>query len=181
MACNVDVTLPTPRGLQPGNGSLVQLLVTATGVQPVVAGKPERPLHAEAMERTGATRPLVVGDRLDTDIEGAVRGGADSLLVLTGVSGPADLVVAPPSQRPSYLSADLHGLNATHPAVTEAQESSFSCGGWTARLAGDGKQLELTGDGQPIDGLRALCAAAWSVPDGAARPDASAALKSLGL
>ena len=66
----------------------------------MVAGKPELPLHAEAMDRTGAKRPLVVGDRLDTDIEGAVRAGADSLLVLTGVSGPADAVLAPPRPPP---------------------------------------------------------------------------------
>ena len=76
------------------------MLVAATGQQPEVAGKPARPLHAEAVQRTGATRPLVVGDRLDTDIEGGVRAGADSLLVLTGVSRPADAVLAPPPRRP---------------------------------------------------------------------------------
>ena len=85
VASNADVTLPTARGPQPGNGSLVQVIVTATGAQPVVAGKPEPPLHAESVERVGAKRPLVVGDRLDTDIEGAVRVGADSMLVFTGV------------------------------------------------------------------------------------------------
>ena len=112
VASNTDATLPTPRGLQPGNGSLVQVLVTATGVRPIVAGKPEPPLHAEAMARTGAKRPLVVGDRLDTDIEGAVRGGADSLLVLTGVTSPLDLVLAPPGRRPTYVAADLRALFA---------------------------------------------------------------------
>ena len=95
VAANADVTLPTARGAEMGNGSLVQAIVTATGCQPLVAGKPETPLHAEAVDRTGAKRPLVVGDRLDTDIEGAVRAGADSLLVLTGVSSPADVVLAP--------------------------------------------------------------------------------------
>lgn len=110
VATNRDATLPTPRGLQPGNGSLVQMLVTATGAEPVVAGKPQPPLHAEAMARTGAKRPLVVGDRLDTDIEGAVRGGADSLLVLTGVSGPLDLLLAPPGRRPTYVAPDLGAL-----------------------------------------------------------------------
>jgi len=162
VASNTDATLPTARGLAPGNGSLVQVIVTATGQQPVVAGKPQRPLHAEAVARTGAKRPLVVGDRLDTDIEGAVNGGADSLLVLTGVSKPADVVLAAPRQRPTYLAADLSGLLEPHPDVS-AQDGGFRCGGWGARADADSGQLELSGDGVPIDGLRALCAAAWSV------------------
>jgi glycerol 3-phosphatase-2 len=171
VAANVDATLPTSRGLQPGNGSLVQVIVTSTGQEPVVAGKPEPPLHSEAVARSGARRPLVVGDRLDTDIEGAVRVGADSMLVLTGVTRAADAVLAPRHRRPAYLAPDLSGLLEPHPAVTAA-DGSFHCGGWTARrvpaagappgsdgLAG---RLEITGAGAPIDGLRALCAAAWT-------------------
>ncbi len=180
VASNADATLPTARGIQPGNGSLIQVIVTATGQKPVVAGKPEPPLHAEAVARTGAKRPLVVGDRLDTDIEGAVRVGADSMLVLTGVTQPADAVLAPPHRRPTYLAHDLAGLLEPHPAVTAA-EGGFGCGGWTARVtAGAGSpdsraaagglpdsggppgRLEIAGAGTPIDGLRALCAAAWS-------------------
>ena len=92
VASNADATLPTPRGRHPGNGSMVQVIANATGVRPLVAGKPEPPMHAESVQRTGARRPLVVGDRLDTDIEGACRVGADSLLVLTGVSKPADVL-----------------------------------------------------------------------------------------
>ena len=84
------------------------------------------------MARTGARRPLVVGDRLDTDIEGAVRVGADSLLVLTGVTRPADAVLAPPQQRPTYLAPDLAGLLEPHPAVT-GPGTGFRCGGWRAR------------------------------------------------
>jgi glycerol-1-phosphatase len=178
VASNADATLPTPRGPQPGNGSLVQVLVHATGQEPIVAGKPEPPLHAESVQRVGAKRPLVVGDRLDTDIEGAVRGGADSLLVLTGVSKPADVLLAAPKRRPSYLAADLSGLNASHPEITTdragfdgpgadggvSSASAFSCGGWTAaRAAGDGDRwLTVSGSGAWMDGLRALCAAAWS-------------------
>jgi len=192
VASNADATLPTPRGPQPGNGSLVQVLVHATGREPIVAGKPEPPLHAESVERVGAKRPLVVGDRLDTDIEGAVRGGADSLLVLTGVSRPADVLLAGPRRRPSYLAADLSGLNSSHPQITtnragfdgaganggESSASAFSCGGWTAvvtgrasaaggraagKAAGDGDGwLTVSGSGAWLDGLRALCAAAWS-------------------
>jgi glycerol-1-phosphatase len=160
VASNADATLPSTRGPQPGNGSLVQLLVTATGQHPVVAGKPEPPLHAESVERVGAKRPLVVGDRLDTDIEGAVRGGADSLLVLTGVSQPADALLAPPERRPTYLAADLSGLNESHSEVTRSGRA-FGCGGWTA-IADDHRRLTISGSGSPLDGLRALCAAAWA-------------------
>jgi len=159
VASNGDLTLPSRRGRQPGNGSLIQVIATATGVQPIVAGKPEPPLHRESVLRTGAKHPLVVGDRLDTDIEGAHRVGADSMLVLTGVTGPAEAVLAPPSQRPTYLAEDLAGLLEPHPDVT-SQDGTHRCGGWTARL--DGDHLELTGGGERIDGLRALCAAAWA-------------------
>jgi glycerol-1-phosphatase len=159
VASNGDTTLPSRRGNQPGNGSLVQVIATATGVGPLIAGKPEPPLHRESVLRTGAKRPLVVGDRLDTDIEGARRAGVDSMLVLTGVTSPAEAVLAPPSQRPTYLAADLAGLLGPHPGVT-SQDGAFDCGGWTARVAGD--RLELTGSGERIDGLRALCAAAWA-------------------
>jgi glycerol 3-phosphatase-2 len=161
VASNADSTLPSARGPQPGNGALVQVVVTATGQQPVVAGKPEPPLHAEAIARTGAKHPLVVGDRLDTDIEGGVRGGADSLLVLTGVTRPAGAVLAAPHERPTYLAADLAGLLEPHPEVSAA-DGAFRCGGWTARLQSGRGEFDLAGDGEPIDGLRALCAAAWS-------------------
>jgi HAD superfamily hydrolase (TIGR01450 family) len=164
VASNADVTLPTPRGRQPGNGALVAVIATATGVQPVVAGKPEPPLHAESVQRTGARRPLVVGDRLDTDIEGACRVGADSLLVLTGVTRPADLLLAPPGQRPAYVAADLTGLLEPHPEVTAA-DGGYTCGGWTAQRTADGQRLKLEGSGDRIDGLRALAAAAWSASE----------------
>ncbi|HXZ63145.1 MAG TPA: HAD-IIA family hydrolase [Streptosporangiaceae bacterium] len=158
---NADPTLPTPRGPQPGNGSLAQVLIHATGRQPVVAGKPEPPLHRESAERVGAKRPLVVGDRLDTDIEGAVRGGADSLLVLTGVTRPPDLLLASPERRPSYIAADLGGLNASHPEVS-ATDRRVRCGGWTAAGGSGEAWLAVSGTGDWIDGLRTLCGAAWS-------------------
>lgn len=161
VASNEDVTLPTPRGRQPGNGALVAVIATATGVRPLVAGKPEPPLHAESVRRTGARRPLVVGDRLDTDIEGACRVGADSLLVLTGVTRPADLLLAPPGQRPTYVAAGLDGLLEPHPEVTAAGDG-YRCRGWTARWAAEDGRLELDGSGDRIDALRALSVAAWS-------------------
>jgi HAD superfamily hydrolase (TIGR01450 family) len=172
VASNGDLTLPSRRGNQPGNGSLTQVIATATGVRPLVAGKPEPPLHHESVLRTGAEHPLVVGDRLDTDIEGAARVGADSLLVLTGVTGPAEAILAPPGQRPTYLAEDLAGLLEPHPAVT-SQDGTYRCGGWAARL--DGDRLELTGDGERMDGLRAACAAAWAAHGVSAESARSAA------
>jgi HAD superfamily hydrolase (TIGR01450 family) len=159
VASNADLTIPGRRGVAPGNGSLIQVVATATGVRPLVAGKPEPPLHRESVLRTGARHPLVVGDRLDTDIEAAHRVGADSLLVLTGVTGPVEAVLAPPSQRPTYLAEDLAGLLEPHPGIEET-DGGYGCGGWTARLGGG--HLELSGQGERIDGLRALCAAAWA-------------------
>jgi glycerol-1-phosphatase len=175
---NADSTLPGPRGIQPGNGSLLQVIAHATGVEPIVAGKPEPPLHRESVIRTGARNPLVVGDRLDTDIEAAHRAGADSLLVLTGVSRPADVVLAPPQRRPAYLAETLDALLRPYPEVA-ARDDGFACGGWTAVRAETG-QLALRGEGTGIDGLRALTAAAWGHPENLTAADADAALAKLG-
>ncbi|MET1071974.1 MAG: HAD-IIA family hydrolase [Umezawaea sp.] len=110
VACNVDVTLPTERGLLPGCGALVAALKAATDREPLVAGKPAAPLLEQAAKSVGAQRPLVVGDRLDTDIAGAVNAGMDSLLVLTGVSTEAEALALPEGQRPTHIAADLSGL-----------------------------------------------------------------------
>ena len=175
VATNADRTLPSVRGPLPGNGSLVAALATALDRQPdEVVGKPAPTLFVRAAQRTHASRPLVVGDRLDTDIEGAVRAGMASLLVLTGVSTPADVLAAPPHHRPTHLAADLSGL-FTVDSGTE---------GWRVRRHEAG--LELAGDGTPIAALRALCAAAWAgdAPPAAVTagsPGALAALRELGL
>jgi HAD superfamily hydrolase (TIGR01450 family) len=110
---NTDRTLPSPRGPLPGNGSLVAALATALDRGPdLVVGKPEPTLYQQIVRARGARRPLVVGDRIDTDVEGANRAGMDSLLVLTGVTTQADLRHAPPRQQPTYVAADLRALFA---------------------------------------------------------------------
>lgn len=178
-ASNTDLTIPSARGIAPGNGAAVEVVRIATGAEPRVAGKPLPPMHRETILRTGAERPLVVGDRLDTDIEGAFNGDVDSLLVLTGVTDGAQLLAAPPQHRPTYIDADLRGLLTGQPEVV-AQDGGFRCGGWTATAGAE--RLELEGDGEALDGLRALSAAAWtSGGDGACALDGGKALARLGL
>jgi HAD superfamily hydrolase (TIGR01450 family) len=179
VATNTDRTLPSPRGPLPGNGSLVAALATALGREPdLVVGKPEPALFVQAAQRSASGRPLVVGDRLDTDIEGAHRAGMDSMLVLTGVSRPADLLAAPETRRPTYLANDLSGLFTV--------DSTGDGAGWRV-TDGGAETLVLAGGGTSVDALRALCAVAWSrssttgprvVPEGQA---AAAALHALGL
>jgi glycerol 3-phosphatase-2 len=178
-ASNTDLTIPSGRGIAPGNGAAVEVVRIATGAEPQVAGKPLPPMHKETIIRTGAKRPLVVGDRLDTDIEGAFNGEVDSLLVLTGVTDGAGLLAAPPRHRPTYVDADLRGLLSGQPDVTE-EGDGLRCGGWTASAGAD--RLELEGDGEALDGLRALCAAAWTAAgDGSCTLDGAKALARLGL
>ena len=169
VAGNRDSTVPSKRGPLPGNGALVAALELATGRSPVVVGKPEPSLHRESVERVGAQRPLVIGDRLDTDILGAVRGGADSLLVLTGVTDLAQLLMAPPGSRPTYVAEDLRGLLAPQPPVALAAGQA-RCGDAFASYAGG--RWAVHGGG--VDRLRALCALAWSgqLPAGALSPAA---------
>ena len=178
LATNLDTTVPSARGPLPGNGSLVGVVRAATGVTPSSTGKPDPAMHRESVLRSGARRPLVVGDRLDTDIEGARRVGCDSLLVLTGVTAAAELLAAGADRRPTYLAAGLDGLLSAHPAPV-ATDGVWTCGGWTATA-----DLVLRGSGEDLDALRALCAAAWAgagtepKPDG---PAAAGALARLGL
>ncbi|MFI5774153.1 HAD hydrolase-like protein [Streptomyces sp. NPDC051658] len=178
-ASNTDLTIPSARGIAPGNGAAVEVVRIATGAEPQVAGKPLPPMHRETVLRTGAERPLVVGDRLDTDIEGAFNGGVDSLLVLTGVTDAAQLVAAVPKHRPTYVDADLRGLLTGQPEVAESGDG-FVCGGWAASVRGG--ELALEGDGDVLDGLRALCGAAWSYAgDGSCGLDAGKAVARLGM
>ncbi len=111
VASNTDATLPTERGLLPGNGSLVSAMRTATDRDPVVAGKPAPGVLHAAAALVGSERPLVIGDRLDTDIEGAVSAGMPALMVLTGVHGPSDLLAAPPGRRATHIAPDLTAVN----------------------------------------------------------------------
>jgi HAD superfamily hydrolase (TIGR01450 family) len=171
VASNLDLTLPTERGLAPGNGSLVAAVRAATGVEPVSAGKPEPTLYHLAAQRRSARRPLVVGDRLDTDLGGARAAGYPGLHVLTGVSTARDAVLADAAHRPSFLGTDLRSLLVAHPAPSE-EAGWWRCGSAGARVV-DGR-LELDGD-RTIDLVRAACAAAWDSADRGRPLDAAGA------
>jgi 4-nitrophenyl phosphatase len=87
-ATNPDKTFPTPRGEIPGAGAWISVIVTATEVEPIYAGKPYPYIIELALERLGIPKEqaLVVGDRLETDIAAGQAVGCPSALVLSGVS-----------------------------------------------------------------------------------------------
>lgn len=111
VATNRDTTLPTDRGVAPGNGALVAAVALATGVQPTAVGKPEPPLYQLAAERLGSGTVLAIGDRLDTDILGAAAAGLDSLWVLTGVDDLESFALSPERPTPTHVGLDLRVLS----------------------------------------------------------------------
>jgi glycerol 3-phosphatase-2 len=167
IASNGDLTIPTDYGLAPGHGVLVKAIADYAGVEPVVAGKPQRPLLDETVRRIGGERPLMVGDRLDTDIEGANVVGVDSLLVMTGVTHLGELVAATPDLRPSFVAADTEGLFEAH-VVPEVSDGTVSLGGWSGRVV-DGR-LAVEGAGGASDFWRVVAVAGWAHLDETGRP-----------
>jgi HAD superfamily hydrolase (TIGR01450 family) len=162
VATNTDPIRPTDRGLVPGNGAAVSAVRLTVDRDPEVAGKPYRPLLDDTVERLGAIRPLFVGDRLDTDIGGAVNAGLHSMLVLSGSHGPRDLLLAPPGQRPTYLGQDLRAL--LRPAVESVPAvGGVRCGRTTAyELNG---ALVVQGDGSLVESAWAAAQVAWAAAD----------------
>jgi len=175
VASNLDLTVPTPNGPAPGNGSLVQVVATAAGRGPdLVAGKPQPQPFRAAAQRYGSERPLVVGDRLDTDIEGGCAAGMPGLAVLTGVCGASDLLLAPAGMRPAFLGRDLGALVEGHPEVQVAPMAGDGavrarCNAAVVDASGAGVgsgRLRIGEPGaDPLDLLRAGCAAAWAWAD----------------
>ncbi len=175
VASNLDPTIPTDRGIAPGNGALVAAVATTTSRRPVSAGKPEPALFEETLRRVGGNRPLVIGDRLDTDVAGANRIGADSLLVLTGVSDLDQLVRAEPRMRPTFVACDLGGLEQVHEQVRTEGEAT-RCGGWSVHVEGGDLRVDDPTGGRPegepaaTSLLRCAVAAAWRHRDAGRKP-----------
>lgn len=168
MTTNVDKTLPSERGLLPGNGSMVAALRAATDAEPQVAGKPGPALLTEALTRGEFYAPLVVGDRLDTDIAAANAAALPSLMVLTGVNSARDAVGAVAEQRPTYIGHDLRALHrdADELAIGPQPQWQISVDGTTLTVAA-AQPEEDDADGLSI--VRAL-AGAVAEADLAGRP-----------
>lgn len=144
VATNLDATLPTARGIAPGNGALIGAVATATGVRPSAAtGKPQPPLYDLSVARLGVAKVdvLAIGDRLDTDILGAANAGLDSLWVLTGVDDLVSFARAPGRPAPTYAARDLRALDRP-PMVASVGNGTVVCG--SMRLLVDWAAGELT-------------------------------------
>lgn len=153
VASNTDLTIPTAYGIGPGHGVLVRMLSDFTDVTPDVAGKPAPPLLEETVRRLDAGSPLMVGDRLDTDIEGGNALEIPTLLVMTGVTDLAALAGAPSPLRPTLLADDLAGLLEEHP---EVRMSGGQCrsGGWVAGVSSGTLRVSRVETGEAQTGAR---------------------------
>lgn len=168
VASNADMTLPTERGIAPGNGSLVRVVSAAVSVDPIVVGKPETPLYelSASVLGTEISRTLAIGDRIDTDIEGANRAGMDALLVMTGVTTLAGLWATPQESRPRFLATDLRALSEPYlEPVVEGSGTAFTgvCGDARARVDATG-EFVIEG-GTENEQIRAATAAIWKCLD----------------
>lgn len=159
IATNSDWTIPRERGVAPGNGTLVSAVHTAVGRLATVAGKPEKPIFEEALDRFGAAKTLFIGDRLDTDILGAARAGIDSVLVLTGIDRPKHVLAAPEGSRPTFIVSDLRELHEPYPS-THRKDGIVTVNGASVRVVGGGVEILAEGK-RHIDLVRAGATAIW--------------------
>jgi len=165
VATNTDWTIPQARGVAPGNGTLVSAVHSAVGRLPVVAGKPERAIFDAAVARFGASSPLFIGDRLDTDILGANRAGMPSALVMTGIDRAKQVLAAPEESRPKYLLGDLRELFEPYPVALTSTEKRrgdtlVTVGEAVVRIHQNRVSIDRAGR-RSIDLLRAGAAAIW--------------------
>ena len=159
VASNTDMSIPTDFGIAPGHGVLVDMLSRFSGVTPASGREARATALEETIRRVGGSRPLMVGDRLDTDIEGAHNVGVDSLLVLTGVSGLHDLASALPNRNDrttSRLASKVfvprirRPLWSPYPVRGSALNSVAGWDQWTtANSSSVGKVRSMIGGGSP--------------------------------
>ncbi len=163
VASNTDLTIPKERGIAPGNGTLVNAVATATGRTPLVAGKPESAIFTTGAKKLKSSQALVVGDRLDTDIQGGNRAQMATACVLTGVDTVESVLAAIPLERPTYLLKNLGELFEDYPDIEvsiETNGAQASCA--THRALVTGNKLAVSGDSDHLNFWRVSCAAWWA-------------------
>ncbi|MDK8100269.1 MAG: HAD-IIA family hydrolase [Winkia neuii] len=171
VATNMDATLPTERGFSLGNGSLVQAVIHATGVEPRPGGKPFPGIYRHAVEIAEGSKALCIGDRLDTDIAGARAAGYPVLHLLTGVASAKDVALAKKEERPTYLGLDMRSLLEPVPGPVKTANGDWVCGASRGfRVERGTIQVDEVALGQDsltleLDDYRALVAAVWEARD----------------
>ncbi len=162
-ATNTDSTRPTNLGLVPGAGTQIDAIRHVVSVSPKVAGKPYPPLLEETMRRMDTQKCIFVGDRIDTDITGAVAVGIDSLMVFTGAHGVRDLLLADEASRPTAIGWDLRALLEPVREV-EISDTSASCREQRAELVDDKVVLVTSPVGREaqLDALWAVLQLVWA-------------------
>lgn len=163
VAANVDVTLPSERGLLPGNGAMVAALRAATDQEPRVTGKPQPALFRDALSRGDFHEVLVVGDRLDTDIEGANAAELPSLMVLTGVNNAADAIFAATQRRPTYIANDLRALLNSPDTLRVAPQPGWQTAIKSAEIIVTASHDDADPDGLSV--IRAVADGVWKDAD----------------
>lgn len=160
LATNQDWTIPREGGVAPGNGTLVSAVHTAVGILPDFAGKPFAPIFQSALDQLEISKPLFVGDRLDTDIRGANNFGMASACVMTGVASRRELIGARVEDRPTYIIDDLRSLffEYQEPKTTKRGRSLNKV---DVELLGT-KVLVTHGDPKSLDALKAATQLIWS-------------------
>lgn len=159
IATNQDWTLPLEKGIAPGNGTLVGAVHTAVGRLPEFAGKPFTPIFEAALAELELEKPLVIGDRLDTDIKGAVSAALDAAVVMTGIATNKDLLGAKSDERPTYILSNLSDLFIDYPSAKRKKQSVI-VGSSEVELIGD-RLLLTAGNPQSIDTIRAATDLVW--------------------
>lgn len=164
-ATNTDANRPTNRGRVPGAGAQIDVVASSVSGSPQVAGKPFRPLLDETVNRLGARHPIFVGDRIDTDIEGAAAVGMDSLFVFTGTHGKLDLALAAPHGRPTHIGWGAGDLMLP-PREVERNDTAATCRAQHVEVVSGVLQLKTvpTGRQQQLDALWAMLALLWADP-----------------
>ena len=160
IATNLDSTIPTQVGIAPGNGSFVTAVRNAVGREPDgVGGKPDRSMMDETMAVVPAKAPLLVGDRYDTDVAAGIAAGITTMLVLSGVSSPADVWAS--KIRAGYLGESVQDLITEYIGPQESTDG-YSCGNANAVYLAEESVVRATG-GTRLERLRAADSLKWSL------------------